>query len=310
MGRSTKKRAAPATQLPTATSRTAVKVLKGGASWHGGEHAWSLPTQQPDGTWTPGDWTPSVKPKLCQSGWHLTQQPACWWGDDDSVVGYLAEYDGKVSGPDADDSDATKIAVERCRLLRPLTHEELADRGVFLSGEHEAITGGINYVSGGTINYVSGGTINYVSGGTINDISGGTINYVRGGTINYISGGTINDVSGGTINDVRGGTINYVRGGTINYIRGGTINYVRGGTINDVRGGTINDVRGGTITAHASSAAVIVVRWGAPTVVLRDRASALDYRQQRPVHHIAGEGQVLTLAPDGTVTQAPAQETP
>lgn len=66
---------------PETTPRTAIKVLKGGASWHGGDHAWSLPTQAPDGAWTPGEWTPSVRPRLCEAGWHLTEQPACWWGD-------------------------------------------------------------------------------------------------------------------------------------------------------------------------------------------------------------------------------------
>jgi len=251
---------AAAVVAPT-TPRTAIKVLKGGRSWHGGDYQWSLPVDRGDGTWEPGAWTPEVKPKLCSRGWHLTTQPACWWGADDSVVAYLAEYDGRVDGPDPESGDdTTKIAVTRCRLLRPLTHAELAAHGVYLSGVHEAITGGINYVRGGTINDVRGGTINDVSGGTINYVSGGTINYVSGGTINYVSGGTINYVSGGTI------------------------------------------------TAHASSSAVIVVRWGKPTITLRSLASCIDYRSKRPVHHLAADGQVLTLSGDGTVSQAPVTE--
>ena len=64
-------------------------------------------------------------------------------------------------------------------------------------------------------------------------------------------------------------------------------------------------------TAHASGEAVVVVRRGyasCPTVTVRDRASVLDYRPSRPVHHVADEGQVLTLAPDGTTSQAPITE--
>jgi hypothetical protein len=113
----------------------AVKVLKGGASWHGGSHAWSLPTQAADGTWEPGAWTPPVTPHLCSTGYHLTRDPAQWWGSDAGVVGYLAEWDGvAVERED-------KVAVERCRLLRPLTREEQASCGIFTGGAHTVTSG-------------------------------------------------------------------------------------------------------------------------------------------------------------------------
>ncbi len=114
-----------------------IKVLRSGASWHGGSRVWSLPQSQPDGSVTPGEWTPAVRPRLCSSGWHLTTEPARWWGAEGDVRAYLAEWDGAVARVEGED----KFAVERCRLLRELTPDELATCGVFLSGEHEVRAG-------------------------------------------------------------------------------------------------------------------------------------------------------------------------
>ena len=128
------------------------KTLRGGRSWHGGEHAWSLPTQGPDGAWTPGEWTPRVTPDVCSSGWHLTTEPARWWSTDAGVVCYLAEHDGAVSRREGGD----KVACERVRLLRPLTEDELAAVGIFTRGEHA--------VSGSVVAWASGSATVRASG--------------------------------------------------------------------------------------------------------------------------------------------------
>ena len=275
----------PASTVPDSlavTDRIVVKVLQRGRSWHQNVNpfAWSLPTQSPDGTWTPGEWTPKVPAVRCESGYHGTNCAPKWWGED--AVAYWMEYhpDAKVIAPESDAED--KFCGEQCRLLRPLNRAELEAQGVYLTGKHAEIgANGGHFVVGGDAE--------------IHDVRGGTIHGVRGGTINYVSGGTINYVSGGTIH--------YVSGGTIHDGRGGTIHDVRGGTIHDVRGGAIHDVSGGTITAHAASNAVIVVRWNSPTVTVRGNASILDYRGGRPVHHVADKGMSLTLAGDGSVSQ-------
>jgi len=114
-----------------------IKVLRAGASWHGGAHEWSLPTRAGDGAWTPGEWTPAVAPSVCERGWHLTTEPARWWSGDARVTAYLAEWDGALARQKGDE----KFAVERCRLLRELTADELAVFGVFVSGTHEVRDG-------------------------------------------------------------------------------------------------------------------------------------------------------------------------
>ena len=92
------------------------KVLDAnGRSCHGGNLQWSLPTQNADGSWTPGDWMPAVRGKLipCENGYHLAE--------DAQVLEWLnarlfeAEYRGECV-------DAkNKIDVRECRLTREFT---------------------------------------------------------------------------------------------------------------------------------------------------------------------------------------------
>jgi hypothetical protein len=48
---------------------TLYKTLNGTAGAYG-YGCWSLPTLNPDGTYTPGEWMVPVKPVLCKSGYH------------------------------------------------------------------------------------------------------------------------------------------------------------------------------------------------------------------------------------------------
>ncbi len=141
----------------TFAPQTAVKTLKGGRSWHGGTYAWPLPTQGADGQWTPGEWTPRLSPVVCERGYHLTTEPAEWWDASGDVVAYLAEYDGATS-PKAD-----KVAVERSRLLRPLTRDELAACGIYTDGTHE-VSKGKAYASGSATVRASGSATVRASG--------------------------------------------------------------------------------------------------------------------------------------------------
>ena len=51
-----------------------IKVLRAGASWHGGEHEWSLPTRDASGAWTPGEWTPRVAPSEYLARFQLARE--------------------------------------------------------------------------------------------------------------------------------------------------------------------------------------------------------------------------------------------
>jgi hypothetical protein len=149
----------------------AIKTLRDGASWHGGDHKWSLPVAQPDGTHTAGEWTPRIAPSICAKGWHLTTQPALWWSHEGNVAAYLAEYDGATSAREGED----KIAVERCRLLRPLTKAELESCGIFTDGVHEVKTGAAYASGSATVRAYGSATVRAYGSATVEAYGSATV---------------------------------------------------------------------------------------------------------------------------------------
>jgi hypothetical protein len=172
-----------------------IKVLRAGQSWHGGTHVWSLPQAQPDGTVTPGDWTPAVKPAVCSRGWHLTTEPARWWGVDAGIKAYLAEWDGAVGRREGDD----KFAVERCRLVRELTADELAALNVFLSGEHE-VRPGVAWAYGSSTVRASGSSTVMASGSSTVRASGSsTVTACDSSTVTACDSSTVTAYDSSTV---------------------------------------------------------------------------------------------------------------
>ena len=132
----------------------ALKALINGRSWNGGDHQWSLPKQAADGSWTPGEWTPRRRVSMTAkhghrdgatiTGWYLTRDLVAWWqhGEKHATDAYLVEWRGDAV------KHGDKIGVEECRLLRPLTDDELASLGVYRSGTHAEIAAGKAWVGG------------------------------------------------------------------------------------------------------------------------------------------------------------------
>jgi hypothetical protein len=93
---------------------TDYKTFTGVAGAYGhGDYSDYMPTQNADGTWTPGEWLPPVRPVLCKSGYH--------WCDGElqllrhlGEACYVIEHKGEtVRGDD-------KCASETIRLLFPV----------------------------------------------------------------------------------------------------------------------------------------------------------------------------------------------
>ena len=105
------------------------KVLLDGKSFHGGEFEWSLPKNGKPGKWH------SVTGELmmCLHGLHLTDNPQKWW--DRNAKCYEVEY------KDALEPAEDKICVRKVRLVRELTHDDLAKLQIFYSGEHVVKSG-------------------------------------------------------------------------------------------------------------------------------------------------------------------------
>lgn len=110
------------------TPNTAKLALKAttpaGASPVHAKTAWDLPTQNADGSWTPGRWT-AVKGAVQYrgNGLHIcgVDQIAYWTKHlrGKVLVTWVCEYDGNVS------IGAHGFAARRVRLLRPWTGEEV-----------------------------------------------------------------------------------------------------------------------------------------------------------------------------------------
>ena len=121
-------------RLNSADRKPAYKVLVNGASCHGGELEWSLPTQRVDGSWEAGAWQEVAgEIACCSNGLHLTTEPARWWLDGATL--YRAEYDGDE---DRESEGDDKFAVRRVRLMEPA---DWVEHHVVVSGVHQARAG-------------------------------------------------------------------------------------------------------------------------------------------------------------------------
>lgn len=91
------------------------KALNEDGSCHnGGRGKWPLPTQNPDGSWTPGEWMPAIEGELvlCANGYHgcTDEQVFKWLGP--------AVYEMEGRGDHLDGED--KSVYREARLLRRL----------------------------------------------------------------------------------------------------------------------------------------------------------------------------------------------
>jgi hypothetical protein len=86
-----------------------------GRSCYGGNTRWSLPTQNADGTWTPGEWMPAIVGELvaCENGYHLAEDAKVLEWLTERL--FVAEYRGERI--DVDD----KTVVREVRLTREVT---------------------------------------------------------------------------------------------------------------------------------------------------------------------------------------------
>lgn len=85
-------------------------------------YIWSLPTDNGDGTWTPGTWHAHDGPEVkCGNGLHLTSTPSEWINRDGGLVCYVAEAEEVTGDPLSED----KVIARRARLMRLASAEEM-----------------------------------------------------------------------------------------------------------------------------------------------------------------------------------------
>lgn len=111
------------------------KVLKNGRSTYFIDFEWSLPSEEGPGQFHEYE----GELKKCQSGFHLTRNPAHWFRQDFQV--FLAEYQGEIIGLEKPiDLSLDKVVARKVRLIRQLTSKELEEFNIFYDGVHEVIS--------------------------------------------------------------------------------------------------------------------------------------------------------------------------
>ena len=246
-----------------------IKVLRAGKSWHGGAHEWSLPTRATDGAWTPGKWTPAVeRPSVCSRGWHLTTEPGRWWSGDAGVTAYLAEWDGALSQQKGDE----KFAVERCRLLRKLTADELATCGVFLSGNHEVRAGRAWAYGSATVWAYDSATVTAYGSATVWAYGSATVTAYGSATVWAYGSATVWAYGSATVTAYDSATVRAYGSATVTATGSATVTATGSATVWAY----------GSAKAHAAGQSVATA-WGGGVVVTRDaRGVIVDRRGDTP----------------------------
>ena len=245
-----------------------IKVLRAGTSWHGGAHEWSLPTRSTDGAWTPGEWTPAVAPSVCSRGWHLTTEPGRWWSVDAGVTAYLAEWDGALARREGDE----KFAVERCRLLRELTADELATFGVFRSGIHEVRAGSAWAYDSATVRAYGSATVTAHGSATVRAYDSATVTAYDSATVTAHGSATVRAHDSATVTAHGSATVRAYDSATVTAYGSATVTAHGSATVR----------AHGSAKAHAAGQSVATA-WGGGVVVTRaDRGVIVDRRGDVP----------------------------
>ncbi len=149
------------------------KVLDAqGRSQNGGSLQWSLPTAD-----APGEWHAAHRePVCCQSGLHLTDDPAVWFKPGSLV--YLAEGDGASHTDGAD-----KTAFARARLIRLCTRDDLAALGIYSEGIHETKRATVHAYDSATVHAYDSATVHAYGSATVHAYGSATVHATGRATV-------------------------------------------------------------------------------------------------------------------------------
>ena len=203
--------------MNTDTPKIAYKVLQSGKSCHGGALAWSLPTQNDDGSWTPGEWHEVTgKVAVCSNGLHLTHKPAYWWQAGADV--YEAEYSGDVDSSEVNDDE--KIAAQRCRLLRPVAW---ADHQVWTEGAHTANAGRSVAFGSATVRAFDSATVREFDSATVRAFGSATVEAFGSATVRAFDSATVRAFGSATVEAFGSATVRAFGSATVRAFDSATV---------------------------------------------------------------------------------------
>ena len=225
------------------------KILLNGQSCHGGSFSWSLPKEG-----IPGEWhalPDNEEPILCQKGFHVTSQPTSWWVENADC--YEAECEGLLP----EDPSNHKAVCSKIRLLRKLSHDDLAKLNVFLSGEHKISEGFC--IASGNAKVKASGSSSVVASGSSSVTASGSSSVVASGSSSVVAYDSSSVVASGSSS-------------------------VRAFDSSSVEASGSSSVEAyGSSSVKASVRAIVRVESGSPKVTVTEQAVSINYTKALPM---------------------------
>ena len=180
------------------------KVLLDGKSFHGGEFEWSLPKNGKPGKWhsVVGDL------RMCLHGFHLTDNPQKWWNRDAKC--YEVEY------KDALQPNEDKICVRKVRLVKELTHDDLAKLQIFYSGEHVVTEGTALAYNSSTVKAYNSSTVTAYNSSTVEAHIASTVTACDSSTVTAYNSSTVKACDSSTVKACDSSTVKAYDSSTVN----------------------------------------------------------------------------------------------
>ena len=256
------------------------KVLVGGKSCHGGDMEWSLPVQQPDGSWTPGAWHEvEGEIAMCSRGLHLTWEPIRWAKEGIDVHEVEAEC---VVGPEGDD-DGCKVVARRCRLTRRLVDTaELAALYILLAGQHEVREGCWVAYGSATVRASGSATVRASGSATVRAYGSATVRAYGSATVRAYVSATVTASGSATVRAYDSATVTASGSATVTASGSATVRASDSATVRAYGSATVEAYDSATVRAYDSatvtaSGSATVTASGSATVRASDSATVRAY---------------------------------
>jgi hypothetical protein len=233
------------------------KVLNAeGRSFHGGDFQFSLPK---DGN--PGDWHEvEGEVVLCQNGFHLTDDPASWWGV--AARCFLVESEGVVG--DCKGSDR-KCAAKKVRLIRELTNAELAEVRIFKEGAHTVSEGATYWAyDSATVRASGSATVEASGSATVRAYDSATVRASGSATVEASGSATVRAYDSATVEASGSATVRASGSATVEASGSATVRAYDSATVRASGSATVRAY--GSATVEASGSATVEAS-GQTTVV-------------------------------------------
>ena len=196
------------------------KVLLDGKSFHGGEFEWSLPKNGKPGKWhsVVGDL------RMCLHGFHLTDNPQKWWNRDAKC--YEVEY------KDALQPNEDKICVRKVRLVKELTHDDLAKLQIFYSGEHVVTEGTALAYNSSTVKAYGSSTVKACDSSSVKAYGSSTVTAYNSSTVEAHIASTVTACDSSTVTAYNSSTVKACGSSTVEACDSSSVEACGSSTVN------------------------------------------------------------------------------